>query len=128
VIEIRDDNFERLVLQHSKPLIVSFCASWCCHCKDMASTFDALAKTYGEKIIFGKCDVNRNQLVANRFRIISIPKLLIFQEGQVIHTLTGLASRDSIEEAIERVLSENAVPVPKFRNDQHPSSSKETHP
>jgi len=128
VIEIRDDNFERLVQQHSKPLIISFCASWCCHCKEMASTFDALAKTHGEKIIFGKCDVNRNQLVANGFSIISIPKLLIFRGEQVIHTVTGLASRDSIEEAIERVLSEKAVPVLKYRNDQRPSFLKETHP
>jgi thioredoxin 1 len=128
MIEIRDDNVEQLVRQYSKPLIVDFCASWCSHCNEMASTFDSLAETYASKIIFGKCDVNKNQLAANRFGIRSIPRLVILRNGQVIHAMTGLASRDSIEEAIQRVLSENGASALKFSSDQQPPSSKEAHP
>jgi len=117
IIKISDENFGKQVLQHSKPVIVDFCAPWCSHCKEIASTFDSLAEAYREDMIFGNCNVNENPLTANRLSIQCIPNLLIFQEGQVIYTIRGLASLETIKEAIECVLSGKSMPDSSLINE-----------
>ena len=116
ITELRDDGFEQQVLQQSKPVIVDFWAPWCGPCKAMAPTFEALAEAYAEKMTFAKCNVDESQATANRYGIKSIPTLMIFKDGEVVHTVTGLASRDAIEDAIERVLAGEAMPAPFLVN------------
>jgi thioredoxin 1 len=112
IAEIRDDGFDQQVLQQSKPVIVDFWAPWCGPCKAMAPTFEALAGEYADKLLFAKCNVDDSQTTANRYGIKSIPTVMIFQNGAVVHTVSGLASRSTLEEAIERVLAGEKMPAP----------------
>ena len=116
IAEILDDRFEQQVLQPAKPVIVDFWAPWCGPCKAMAPTFEALAEKYADKIIFTKCNVDENQAAANRYGIKSIPTVMIFQGGALVHSVTGLAPRGVLEDVIERVLAGEAMPEPFLVN------------
>ena len=112
ITEIQDNSFEQRVLQEDKPVIVDFWAPWCGPCKAMAPTFESLADIYGQKMVFAKCNVDASQATANRYGIKSIPTVMIFQNGEVLHTVSGLASRDALEDAITRALAGEAMPAP----------------
>jgi thioredoxin 1 len=116
IAEIQKDAFDQQVLEQSQPVIVDFWAPWCGPCKAMAPAFAGLAETYGKKMKFAKCNVDDHASVAQRYGIQSIPTLMIFQEGQPIHSVTGLVSQSVLEEAIQKALAGEATPAPFIVN------------
>jgi thioredoxin 1 len=112
ILDIQDDQFEQKVLRQSKPVVVDFWAPWCGPCKAMAPMFQALAESYGDRVVFSKCNVDVNQAVSSRCSIRAIPTLLIFNKGKVVHSITGLVSRGALEKAIKNVLTGKATPSP----------------
>lgn len=110
--EIAQDQFEQQVLQQEKPVIIDFWAPWCGPCKAMTPVFTSLADTYGAKMAFAKCNVDENQEIANRYGIKAIPTLMIFKDGGVVNSITGLVSRNVLEEAINQALTGGASKVP----------------
>jgi thioredoxin 1 len=116
ITEIENNQFDRQVLQQAKPVIVDFWAPWCGPCKAMAPAFASLAETYGDQMIFAKCDVDRNTAVAERYGIKSIPTLIIFQGGEAINSITGMVSQGVLEDAITKALAGEAMPAPFIVN------------
>jgi thioredoxin 1 len=110
--EISQDQFDQQVLQQEKPVIIDFWAPWCGPCKAMTPMFTSLAETYGAKMIFAKCNVDENQDVANRYGIKAIPTLMVFKDGGVVDTITGLVSQSTLEKAINRTLAGEAPKTP----------------
>ncbi len=105
VVEIQDNDFEQTVLGQERPIIVDFWAPWCGPCKAMGPLFESLAETYGDEMIFAKCNVDDSQAVAGRLGIKSIPTLKIFKNGKAVHSVTGMVSKNGLEEAIKKVLA-----------------------
>jgi thioredoxin 1 len=116
VTEILENQFDQVVLQQNKPVIVDFWAPWCGPCKAMAPAFEALAETYSGQMGFAKCNVDDHQAVASRYGIKSIPMLIIFQEGKPVNSITGMVSRSALEEAIQKTLSGEDTPAPFIVN------------
>jgi thioredoxin 1 len=116
VKEIQEDAFDTQVLQQVQPVIVDFWAPWCGPCKAMAPAFESLAETYGEQVVFAKCNVDDSPAVASRYGIKSIPTLMIFQSGNAIDSITGMVSQSVIENAIDRALAGEASPAPFIVN------------
>ncbi len=112
VTNIQDNAFDQQVLQQTKPVIVDFWAPWCGPCKAMAPAFASLAETYGDKMIFAKCDVDSNTAVAEQYGIKSIPTLMLFQGGKTIQSIIGVVSQSVIEEAIQKAIAGEAAPAP----------------
>ena len=98
-----DQNFQTEVLESELPVLVDFWAEWCHPCKLVGPIVDELATEYEGKLKVGKVDVDKNQ-VASNYGIMSIPSLLIFQNGKVVKSMVGAQSKDSFKREIDSVL------------------------
>jgi thioredoxin 1 len=104
LMEIDDANFESQVLQAEKPTLVDFWAPWCGPCRAIAPVVEELAKKFGNRMTFAKCNVDDSPITPVKYGIKAIPTLLLFKEGQLAGQLTGMTDRTKLEAAIENVL------------------------
>lgn len=103
VLELTDSNFNKVLKQHQL-LVVDCWAEWCAPCRMVAPIIKELAKDYQGKIVFGKLDVDYNQAVAAQYRIMSIPTLLIFKNGQLVDQKIGAMPRQTLEPELAKHL------------------------
>jgi thioredoxin 1 len=100
---LTDQNFQTEVLESTTPVLVDFWAEWCHPCKLVGPIVDELAVEYDGKLKVGKVDVDANQVPGN-YGIMSIPTLLIFQNGKVVKSMVGAQSKDSFKREIDSIL------------------------
>ena len=105
VIEFNDQNFDSDVLEAGTPVLVDFWSVWCGPCKAIAPIVEEIANDYSGKIKVGKMDVDRNNQVAMRYGIRSIPTLLVFNNGEVVDQVIGNVGKESIESMLNKALS-----------------------
>jgi thioredoxin 1 len=91
-------------MSKNKPVLVDFWAEWCAPCLMMKPIFEELAKEYGEKIIFGRVNVDENQNLAIKYGINAIPTFILFLNGKPIERLVGAVGRKPLENIIRKVL------------------------
>ncbi len=101
---IDDSNFEQMVLQAKKPVLVDFWAAWCKPCLMVAPILDELAEEYSDKINFVKMDVDQNPKTAASYSIKSIPTLLIFKDGEPVSHIVGLRPKGELKRTLEGIL------------------------
>ncbi len=98
------ENFESEVLQSEIPVLVDFYAQWCNPCKMMAPILEELAEKYDGKIKIGKCDIDEEDGLARKYRVMNIPNMKIFVKGEVAGTVVGAVEPEELEEEIQKVL------------------------
>ena len=103
-VEINDSNFEQLVKNSDKPVLVDFWAEWCGPCKAIAPTIDAVAKDYQGRAKITKLNVDQNIATSSRYNIKGIPTLLLFKNGMVKEQIVGSTSKESISRIIDKHL------------------------
>jgi thioredoxin 1 len=101
VEELYDDTFEAAV-GRGGVLLVDFYADWCGPCRAIAPVLDRAAKRYAGRVAFGKLNVDGNPLTAKRFRVASIPTLILFHDGQRILRLGGYLSDAQLQSHLDR--------------------------
>ncbi|MGN0482595.1 MAG: thioredoxin [Lachnospiraceae bacterium] len=92
-------NFTEEVLQSTKPVVVDFWASWCGPCKMIAPIVEELAEEYAD-VVLGKVNVDEEPSLAQRYGIMSIPTLVLIQNGEVAKKCIGLQSKEDLKEFI----------------------------
>ena len=97
-------DFDKEVLASHIPVFVDFYADWCGPCKMMAPVVEKLAEKYDGKLKVGKCNIDEESGLAGRYRIMSIPTMMIFVNGEVKETIVGAVSQNELEEKIEKAL------------------------
>ena len=82
VVTFTNDNWQQEVVQSDVPVLVDFWAPWCGPCRMMSPTIDKLAEQFAGKVKVGKLDVDKNQEIAVKYGISSIPQILLFKGGE----------------------------------------------
>lgn len=95
VAELDSNNFDKLVSNASKPVLVDFWASWCGPCKMMAPIIDDIAREITSIDVY-KCDVDVNQKLAMKYGVSSIPTFILFKDGMAIKTIVGAMPKESL--------------------------------
>lgn len=93
------------VLDSDIPVFVDFYADWCGPCKMMAPVVEELAEKYDGRIKVGKCNIDEEDGIARKYRIMSIPTMMIFVKGEAVSTVVGAVSQEELEEEIDKVLN-----------------------
>jgi thioredoxin 1 len=96
VKEFNEENFQVEVLDSGIPVLVDFTAEWCGPCKMMAPTIEEVAGDLDGKVKVGKLNTDGSPGIAGKYGIMSIPTLLVIQNGQVKAQKVGLCSKDDI--------------------------------
>ena len=104
VIEITDQSFEEEVLKSEVPVVVDFWAPWCGPCLMIAPITEKLAEEYTGKVKFCKLNVDNNPQVSGEYKVMSIPLLLFFNNGQVVEQSLGAVPENVIRPKIEALL------------------------
>ncbi|MBS7614381.1 thioredoxin [Candidatus Bathyarchaeota archaeon] len=103
VVEVTDQTFAELTSQRC--LVVVDCwAPWCAPCRMMEPIIEDLAKDYAERIVFGKLNVDENIEVPTKYKIMSIPTILVFKNGELVDRIVGGMARKILEQRITRHL------------------------
>ncbi len=105
ILEIDDSSFEAQVLQADKPVLVDFWAPWCGPCKAVSPIIEKLAGSYGDQIIFAKCNADDSQATAEKFGIKSIPTLMFFKDGSIFDKITGATNQAKIEDVLKKIIA-----------------------
>ena len=100
VITITNENFEAEVLKADKPVLLDFWASWCGPCKMLSPIVDQIAEEHDE-IKVGKINVDDQPDLAQQFRVMSIPTLVVMKNGEVAATSVGLQPKQAILDLVK---------------------------
>jgi len=97
-------NFQEVVLNSDKPVLVDFWAEWCGPCKMIGPLIEELATEYDGKAVIGKLNVDENPDVAATYGIRSIPTLLVFKGGEIVDRIVGAVPKANIAQKINSQL------------------------
>lgn len=103
-LEITDQNFEEVVMNADKPVVLDFWAEWCGPCRMIGPLIEELSGEYEGTAIIGKVDVDNNPGTAMKFGIRNIPTVLFVKGGEVADKQVGAVPKSVLEEKLEALL------------------------
>lgn len=102
IVVLTKDNFEKLVMNADKPVLVDFWASWCGPCRAVAPVIEELAEEYDGKAVIAKVNVDDEGELSSKFRIMSIPTVMLFKGGQVVDKMVGSRPKSDFTKILDK--------------------------
>jgi thioredoxin 1 len=101
---VTDDTFAAEVLASTKPVLVEYWATWCGPCRMLAPVLAELAVEQAERLRVVKIDTDANPMTARDQRIMGVPTMILYRDGQAVASLVGARSKSAVLAAFERYL------------------------
>ena len=100
VLEITADNFQAVVLESERPVLVDFWAEWCGPCRIIAPVVEQIASERADSLVVGKLDVDKHSPIAARYGVQGIPFLGLFEHGQLTRQAVGAMPKAQLEKQL----------------------------
>ena len=100
VIRLNDDNFSSAI--SSGVVLVDFWATWCMPCRMQGPIVDNVATEMEGKVKVCKMDVDQNPITSTKYNIVSIPTILIFNNGKLVEQFVGLQQKETLTETLNK--------------------------
>ncbi len=104
VHEWNQKNFEEQMTAGSEPVLVDMYADWCGPCKMMAPIIEEIAGEYSGRLKVAKVNIDTAPELAARYKVMSIPTLIVFKNGEPAAKIVGMRVKEEIEAELESVL------------------------
>ncbi len=102
-VKITSENFESYK-NGTLPLVVDLWATWCGPCRMVGPIISELAEEYDGRVVIGKCDVEEEEEIAAQLRVVSIPTILFFKNGELVDRHVGAAPKAVLDAKIKALL------------------------
>ncbi|MHB1314786.1 MAG: thioredoxin [Christensenellales bacterium] len=99
------ENFESEVMQSALPVLVDFWAPWCGPCRMVGPLVEEVANEYAGKAKVGKINIDEQEELAVKFRVMSIPTLIVFKGGKAVDTVVGAVPKAKLASMLDGALS-----------------------
>ena len=103
-LNITEENFDELVLNSDKPVLLDFWAEWCGPCRMISPIIDEMHTEFEGKAVIGKVNVDEAASISSKYGIRNIPTLLFIKSGEVIDKHVGSASKEDLSEKLSNIL------------------------
>ena len=96
VVKVDDSNFNQVVLEADKPVLVDFHATWCAPCVELAPIVHGVAKDYYGRAVVAQLNVDAAPRIAQRYAIEAVPTLIAFRSGEEVLRIEGLVGKSEL--------------------------------
>jgi len=104
IVDVKDSNFETVVLGSETPALVDFWASWCAPCRALAPIVEEIAGEFIGKLRVVKMNVDENPSTPGRYGVRGIPTLILFNEGKVVDQVVGAVPKKQISDLVNKAV------------------------
>lgn len=99
-LKITEDNFEEIISEN-KNVVLDFWATWCGPCVQLDPVIKDLAEEFGNKVSFGKVNIEKNGSIPSKYGIQSLPTLLFLKDGDVVEMVRGTMDKKTLKKKVE---------------------------
>ena len=103
-VHVSDAEFQKVVLESTKPVVVDFWAPWCGPCRMIGPILDKIAKDYVDELIVAKVNTDENSSWAGKYGVQGIPTMLMIANGKIVHRQVGALPEPMLRDVIDQFL------------------------
>ncbi len=107
VINATQEDFKKVVLESTTPVLVDFWAPWCGPCRMMAPVLDELSVDLADKLKIVKVNIEEaeNRALAQQYQIMSIPNMKLFEKGSAVHDFVGFRPKETLQTELKQFIA-----------------------